>query len=93
MCALCKCLNFFKGGKGRPKVTIPLNQQELLYQQGYTASQKAKVFKCPKSVVYKTCYKNNIKFRDRYSNITDSALERAVAGIYKKKNPNSGTEV
>lgn len=60
-------------GKGRPAVVIPREQLAFLIDEGFSASKISKLLCCSKTVVYRNCYKEGIRFRDKYSNLRENS--------------------
>ncbi|XP_033729585.1 uncharacterized protein LOC117318741 [Pecten maximus] len=80
----------FTGMRGRPKVVIEEDQLKMLHNMNYTAKQMAQHFGCSAKVVYKRLYACGLHQRDKYSNITDDALDSVVAQT-QTSFPNAGS--
>ncbi|KAJ8925281.1 hypothetical protein NQ315_009109 [Exocentrus adspersus] len=79
-----------KAGRGRPSVSISIDQIQFLVSEGFTGVEMAKHFSCSPSTVYKAIYKNGLKMHTKYSNISDEDLETSIRQL-NKNYPNSGS--
>ncbi|PIK58298.1 hypothetical protein BSL78_04804 [Apostichopus japonicus] len=52
----------------------------------------AKLFRCSTSTINKLCLENNLKMRDRYSNISEEELRTWVSRLHNQ-HPNSGAQM
>ncbi|CAH0559355.1 unnamed protein product [Brassicogethes aeneus] len=76
-------------GKGRPRLQVTEEQLRLFCNEGYSASDIAKLLGCSKSFVYKKLYQCNMFMRGRYSQISDDQLETHISEIHRR-HPNAG---
>lgn len=75
---------------GRPAIDITREQLQLLYYQGFSASKMAKEFRCSISTIYKRCYEEGLKFRNKYASLADEELRNKIRCLHEKY-PNSGS--
>lgn len=71
-------------GKGRSRTNITCEQLHILHREGYTAPKMAKHFGCSTSLIYQICYQENIKLRERYSNISDNDLCQKISQFHNR---------
>ena len=66
--------------RGRPEISISLEQLQYLIEQGFSARDISVMFGCSKRTVLRRVKKYNISLRN-YSSITDSELDSIVSEI------------
>ncbi|KAF5276964.1 hypothetical protein FQR65_LT16112 [Abscondita terminalis] len=80
------------GGRGRPKMIITKEQLKLLYKEGYSAPEMAKILSCSQSLIYKHLHNQEMHLRKRYSSISNEDLETIIKEIHEV-HPNCGYEM
>jgi hypothetical protein len=79
-------------GRGRPMLPITDEQLRALYAQGFTGSSMAQLLNCSSSYIYARLSGMNKKFRDRYSDISDTDLISRISEL-QETSPDSGVQV
>lgn len=61
-------------------------------KEKYTAAEMAEHFGCSKKLVYKICYFNGLKFRDKYYHGSDAEFRNEIMMLHNCF-PNNGSQV
>ena len=75
--------------RGRPKITINLDQVELLRSAGYTWYEIGDAFMVSRSTVWRRLKQAGVNLPSKYSDISDNDLDALVHDI-RQRHPHSG---
>ena len=75
--------------RGRPKITINLDQVELLRSAGYTWNEIGDAFLVSRSTIWRQLKEAGTNLISRYSEISDNDLDALVYDI-RQRHPHSG---